>query len=290
MSSTNLNQKKETKIVSGAGDGVRPSILSAKSTPKTKRKIQTASCRKFNTPRYQKPQNTTENVLKNAIETLEKKSRPCMTPKRKSLTLAEITPSKSKFGKEFDCKNAYSSAPSTSRGQGKTKDEQDPKERNAGRKVYQTLLLNAFRKRGEEFSALTEKYEALRQRIGKFEIQVEVLQKLRESEGRRRSEARSENVSLSIKLEMYEEEKKKLEKDNEMLSKEIIELKDKLEKAKGQYESIKDDLSRACEEIKCYEVQLKTERKSAVNLKEEMKNIYSQVIYNYFKFYSFFYF
>lgn len=94
MSVTTLNNK----IVTGSGDCIQPPIFSTKTTPKSKRKYQVPSSRKFGTPRYHDCSNGKVNhVLKETIEVLESKSSLNVTPqKKKALTIAEITPSKNR--------------------------------------------------------------------------------------------------------------------------------------------------------------------------------------------------
>ncbi|KAI4463635.1 hypothetical protein MML48_4g00015354 [Holotrichia oblita] len=175
-------------LVSAGGDGLKRGV----EKPPFKR-TPVASSRKLTT----RPQIRNDNVklkLENALHELSTPKTRQFNRKR-AQTMAEITPSKKKLQGESS-NRSWRVASSVGR--------PVPRKEDASRCVYQQLLLNAWRRRRLQVATLTDSSKQLQTQVcynlliivNQLQIQVDVLQKLRESESQRRSMSASESERL----------------------------------------------------------------------------------------------
>nr|XP_022903045.1 myosin-6-like [Onthophagus taurus] len=234
-------------IVLGDGDGARRTAFQKTSSKRNP----VPSCRRFATRQNHVQQDNLARVkLEEALSTLQKSapstplkaksssSEPFRHRKR-SKTMSEITPTKRK---PID-PNLSGDGPSR---------PPPPKREEAARRVYQRLLLNSWRQRKIQVNTLTESSAKLQTQVDQLQIQVDVLQKLRESEAGRRSISACENAELRKECEDLRSTAETIEKDNVKLRADILNLERTLSDVEAKNQSLKIELGNArCEFAIC---------------------------------------
>lgn len=202
--------KLEEKL--GCGDGVNTC-----NDPSSKRG--TPSSRRFGTKTSPNP--TYKAELQAAIQDL---SRSAFTvSRRKSLTLAEITPTR---------RNMPNRKVTTEMSDTNT----------AARRIFKVLLLNAWRKCTKERELLTENLRARQDQNKELELQVDALHRLRKSESEKRNEAVAQAQVLHRQHEDTLNENKKLLKAKSILERDLRILQNKSYALHLDLESTTNDL------------------------------------------------
>ncbi|GJQ77543.1 hypothetical protein Trydic_g20932 [Trypoxylus dichotomus] len=171
-------------LVSAGGDGIKRSIEKP-----PLRRTPVPSSRKLTV----RPQVRNDNVklkLEDALRNMPSPKTRQFTRKR-AQTMAEITPSKKKVSA-----GSIDRHPSTLEGVSLATYKSAPRKEDASRRVYQQLLLNAWRRRRDQVATLTDSSRRLQTQVDQLQMQIDVLQKLRESESKRRLESASETERL----------------------------------------------------------------------------------------------
>uniref|UniRef100_A0A1Y1NEI2 Uncharacterized protein n=1 Tax=Photinus pyralis TaxID=7054 RepID=A0A1Y1NEI2_PHOPY len=199
--------KLEEKL--GCGDGVNTCNDSKRGTP---------SSRRFSTKTLPNP--TCKAKLQAAIQEV---SRSAFTvSRRKSLSLAEITPT---------------------RGNTRNRKVTTMSDTNAAaRRIFKVLLLNAWRKTTKERELRTEDLRALQDQNKELELQVDALHHLRKSESQKRNEAVAQAQVLHRKHEDSLIENKKLLKSKSIAERDLSVLQNKSYALHVELESTTNDL------------------------------------------------
>lgn len=138
----------------------------------------------------------------------------------------------------------------------------------AGRRVYSQLLLNAWRHKRRDATLLADSSTLLQQQVQQLQMQIDVLQQLRQAEGRRRSEAAQDSCQLRVDLEKCEEKCQELLQEKDDLLRKQAELENDLTCLKMELTLEQDNVSKLTRDLVNEEENVKV----GVNVINELKN------------------
>ncbi|KAK5643308.1 hypothetical protein RI129_007153 [Pyrocoelia pectoralis] len=247
--------------LSGSGDGIEFTIQHETETP-----FSTAS----KTPmRFGKTKPVTQKRMTNQVQQIKKIRELATNPnitKRRSLTLSEITLSKSKN----TTKNRQ--LLSTVHSPKKT-----PPKKNAGHKIYQLLLLNAWRQQKNKTCQLSGTLKTLETQNSQLVLQIDALNQLRASENEKRNEAVAEISSLQIEISQRIDENNILKEDTAALNENIRTSQEGFTYTHLQTENVKNNLMTSLHDILDTKCELGIEHKRSKTLLAETELLTSQI-------------
>ncbi|XP_025831563.1 sporulation-specific protein 15-like isoform X2 [Agrilus planipennis] len=141
---------------------------------------------------------------------------------------------------------------------------------DAGRRVYKFLLLNAWRRCRTEVATLGESLKQVKAQNSQLQMQADVLQKLRESECKRRDQAVTENGALKEEILALMKTNNLLLEDKKCLDERICRSEEEKMSLKADILNVQSNLLNLKAEMKCMEETLQNERFKITSLKEEL--------------------
>ncbi|KAF5280405.1 hypothetical protein FQR65_LT03214 [Abscondita terminalis] len=243
-----LEVKNNDKMFLASGDNAK----NTKELPRKLRKTAIPSSRRFGTRSLSNESNVAE--LQKAIEEL---SSPNI--RKKSLTLAEITPTRSNRIDESD-------------------EIISPRKNKqfAGRIIYEAILLYSWRKRKTNISNLTESLRALESQNRKLDLQIDALHRLRIAESEKRNEAVVQTQKLTQENEEILHKNATLQQEKQLLVNEADSFREKITEMEVQYKNIKNELITKHNDLENSEYQLNLQRRKTKRLISEKQCLEEQ--------------
>ncbi|KAJ8913942.1 hypothetical protein NQ315_015179 [Exocentrus adspersus] len=253
------------KLINGEGDGIKNITV--------RRRVQVPSSRKFNA---NIPTDESMRIrIGDALNELQRTPKTSSTPKsrylKKSQTVAEITPTKSKVKSRCAVKSTNDdgeSSRATLHATPRPVDGETPTAASASRRclreraecvVYQRLLLCVWRRNRERLATLSESCGRHQDQINQLELQVDVLKTLRNSESQKRVEALNESQQLRKKLEM-------LELESNELNKKLSSTQEELKNTQENLKLTRSELKKSSEQITSLQLILKKKKEGRLEL------------------------
>ncbi|XP_074038062.1 uncharacterized protein [Leptinotarsa decemlineata] len=253
----------------GEGDGLRNTA--------SRRRVAVLSCRKFNVrmQRDEKLQLKLETALQDAQTRPKPKIHSCL--EKKSKTVAEITPTKSKASRRpFKLTSSEDVEDTVNvvalHATPRPLDAPPPKE--ASRRcprdwavcmVYQRLLVCVWRRCRARLDAVSESCGRQQNQIHQLEVQVDFLKNLRTTEWTKRKEALEECLIMKKKTEI-------LESDKINLMQELKNTQEELMNAKKNLKLAKCDLKKCSDQVGKLESQLKKRKEEKLDLQAKVSS------------------
>ncbi|XP_017771530.1 PREDICTED: plasticin [Nicrophorus vespilloides] len=269
----------------GGGDGIRGKVGSGGATgspPRSvpKKRTPVPSSRRFATRGATPSTPGLKERLREAIETY---STPPQSPlRRRSLTVAEITPTRTKSSIKLASPSSDQEENGVRRLQkatgrrvggagvvGRTAD--------AGHRVSHQLVLNAWRRRRRQVAALTDSRDQLQTQMEQLKMQVDVLQKLRVSEAGRRGEAVAECKSYELNLVASRLLNEEMQQAALVAKNKVEDLTGRLEKMKLELMNERNQTKNVASQRELCEQAYAAEKQQVQLLKEERNALITRI-------------
>ncbi|KAB0799516.1 hypothetical protein PPYR_07396 [Photinus pyralis] len=188
--------------------------------------------------------------------------------RRRSLTLSEINLSKPSNTKKR-LPEIQSSPPSKfAKKMSPTKD--------AGHRIYQLLLLNAWRRQKSKTSEVLETLQGLEAQNSQLVLQIDALHQLRSSENEKRNQALADVNHLEIEIDKREKENDNLKEDTAALKTQLKSTQEGIMQTNLQTQNVKNSLMTSLNDIFDTKCHLGIEQKKSKTLLDETKLLTTQ--------------